>query len=329
LAGKAVTEVAMERGLVRADWRLAVMAAVALLIAVGFMTIGLRGNLAFVIELRAVRLAAMVVVGVAVAVSTVVFQTVCANRIITPSIMGLDALYVFCQTALVFALTGFGFAGMDPRLHFLGNFTAMTCLALVLFLPMLRRRFDLTLMLLTGVVLGVLFRSLTTLLARLLDPNDFAVLQGAVFASFNTVEPGLLLLAGVITVAGVATAWRARHVLDVLALGSDTAIGLGVAWRGTAAGLLVLVAALVSASTALVGPMAFLGLLVVSFAERIMGTSRHAILLPAAALTAIIVLVGGQTVLQHVLGGEGSLGIVVEFVGGIVFLAILFGGSRR
>lgn len=319
----------MQRGLVRHEGRLAMMAAVAVLVGVAFMTIGLRGDLAFVVELRAARLAAMVLVGVAVAVSTVVFQTVCANRIITPSIMGLDALYVFCQTALVFALSGFGFAGIDPRLHFFGNFTAMTSLALALFLPMLRQRFDLTLMLLTGVVLGVLFRSLTTLLARLLDPNDFAVLQGTVFASFNAVEPDLLLLAGVITVAGVAIAWRARHVLDVLALGTDTAIGLGVAWRGTAAGLLVLVAALVSASTALVGPMAFLGLLVVSLTERIVGTNRHAILLPAAALTAIIVLVGGQTILQHALGGEGSLGIVVEFVGGIVFLAILFAGGRR
>ncbi|MGX9115568.1 iron chelate uptake ABC transporter family permease subunit [Mesorhizobium sp. BHbsci] len=324
-----MTEVVMQRGPMRHEGRLAMMAAVAVLVGVAFMTIGLRGNLAFVIELRAVRLAAMVLVGVAVAVSTVVFQTVCANRIITPSIMGLDALYVFCQTALVFALSGFGFAGIDPRLHFLGNFTVMTSLALALFLPMLRRRFDLTLMLLTGVVLGVLFRSLTTLLARLLDPNDFAVLQGALFASFNTVEPDLMLLAGVITVAGVAIAWRARHVLDVLALGTDTAIGLGVAWRGMAAGLLVLVAALVSASTALVGPMAFLGLLVVSLTERIVGTNRHAILLPAAAFTAIIVLVGGQTILQHALGGEGSLGIVVEFAGGIVFLAILFAGGRR
>lgn len=324
-----MTEVVMQRALVRHESRLAMMAAVAVLVGVAFMTIGLRGNLALVIELRAVRLAAMVLVGVAVAVSTVVFQTVCANRIITPSIMGLDALYVFCQTALVFALSGFGFAGIDPRLHFLGNFTAMTSLALALFLPMLRRRFDLTLMLLTGVVLGVLFRSLTTLLARLLDPNDFAVLQGTVFASFNAVEPDLLLLAGVITVACVAIAWRARHVLDVLALGTDTAIGLGLAWRGTAAGLLVVVAALVSASTALVGPMAFLGLLVVSLAERIVGTNRHATLLPAAAFTAIIVLVGGQTVLQHALHGEGSLGIVVEFVGGLVFLAILFAAGRR
>lgn len=324
-----MTDAAVQRDMVRPDRHLAIMAVLALLACVAFMTIGLRGNLAFAIELRAVRLAAMVVVGVAVAVSTVMFQTVCANRIITPSIMGLDALYIFCQTALVFVLSGFGFAGIDPRLHFLGNFAAMTGLALMLFLPMLRRRFDLTLMLLTGVVLSVLFRSLTTLLARLIDPNDFAVLQGAVFASFNAVEPELLLLAAAITVLGVSIAWRARHALDVLALGSDTAIGLGVAWRVTAGGLLVLVAALVSASTALVGPMAFLGLLVVSLAERIVGTNRHAVLIPAAASTAIIVLVGGQTVLQHVLGGEGSLGIVVEFAGGIVFLAILFAVGRR
>jgi iron complex transport system permease protein len=305
------------------------MAGVALLVCVGFMTIGLRGDLALALELRAVRLAAMLAVGVAVAVSTVVFQTVCANRIVTPSIMGLDALYVFCQTALVFALSGLGFAGIDPRLHFLGNFVAMTGLALALFLPMLSRRFDLTLLLLTGIVLGVLFRSLSALLARLIDPNDFAVLQGAVFASFNAVEPELLLPAGLIAVAGVAIAWRSRHVLDVIALGADTAVGLGVAWRAAAAGLLVLVAALVSASTALVGPMAFLGLLVVSLAERIVGTGRHAVLLPAAALVAVIVLVGGQTLLRHALGGEGTLGIVVEFVGGLVFLAMLFARGRR
>ena len=319
----------MLAGLDRPERRLAVMAGAALLVCAGFMTIGLRGDLVLALELRAVRLAAMLAVGVAVAVSTVVFQTVCANRIITPSIMGLDALYVFCQTALVFGLSGFGFAGIDPRLHFLGNFIVMTGLALALFLPMLSRRFDLTLLLLTGVVLGVLFRSLSALLARLIDPNDFAVLQGAVFASFNAVEPELLLPAGLITVAGVAIAWRSRHVLDVIGLGADTAVGLGVAWRAAAAGLLVLVAALVSASTALVGPMAFLGLLVVSLAERIVGTGRHAVLLPAAALVAVIVLVGGQMLLRHVLGGEGTLGIVVEFVGGLVFLVMLFARGRR
>ena len=313
----------------RANLRLALTGGAALVACVAYMTVGLRGDLALALELRATRLAAMATVGTAVAISTVVFQTVAANRILTPSIMGLDALYVLCQTALVFALSGLGFAGIDPRLHFLGNFAAMTGLALALFLPMLGRRLVLALLLLTGVVLGVLFRSLSTLLARLIDPNDFAVLQGAVFASFSRVEPVLLLPAAVITIAGTALAWRMGHVLDVIALGPDAATGLGVTWRHTAAGLLVLVAALVAAATALVGPLAFLGLLVASLADRIAGTGRHALLLPTAALVAVVVLVGGQTLLQHGLGGEGTLGIVVEFVGGIVFLAMLFTGARR
>ncbi|MDQ6433881.1 iron chelate uptake ABC transporter family permease subunit [Mesorhizobium sp. LHD-90] len=313
----------------RANRGLALTGAAALLACAAYMTVGLRGDLALVLELRVTRLTAMVVVGVAVAVSTVVFQTVCANRIVTPSIMGLDALYVFCQTALVFLLSGFGFAGIDPRLQFFGNFFVMTGLALALFLPMLGRRLDLGLLLLTGVVLGVLFRSLSVLLARLIDPNAFAVLQGAVFASFSRTRPDLLLVAGLIAAAGTVVVWRMRHVLDVIALGQDAATGLGVAWRRTAAWLLVLVAALVAAATALVGPMAFLGLLVASLADRIAGTGRHAVLLPTAALVGVVVLVGGQTLLQHGLGGEGTLGIVVEFVGGVVFLSMLFAGARR
>ncbi|KXF76491.1 iron ABC transporter permease [Paramesorhizobium deserti] len=304
-------------------------AAVALLACAAYMTIGLRGDLALGLELRGLRLGAMICVGVAVAVSTVVFQTLTANRIVTPSIMGLDALYIFCQTALVFALTGLGFAGIDPRLQFFGNFFVMTGLALALFLPLLGRRLDLGLLLLTGVVLGLLFRSLSVLLARLFDPNDFAVLQGAVFASFSRTRPDLLLIAWLITAAGTVVAWRMRHVLDVVALGEEAAVGLGVSWRSVVAGLLALVAALVAAATALVGPMAFLGLLVASITDRVAGTGRHAVLLPAAALVAVVVLVGGQTVLQHGLGGEGTLAIVVEFIGGIIFLVMLFAGVRR
>lgn len=309
--------------------RVVLLALLALACCVAFMTINLRGNLAFALELRGMRLAAMVTVGVAIAVSTVLFQTITANRILTPSIMGLDALYICCQTALVFAMTGFGYAGINPVVGFATNFAIMLALALALFLPMLNRRMDLGLMLLAGVVLGVLFRSITNLLARLIDPNDFAVLQGAVFASFNAVRADTLAVAIIITVIGAAVAWSLRYRLDVFALGRDVSTGLGLSWSRSVTGLLVLVAALVAAATALVGPIAFLGLLVAALAHKIVNSERHAVLLPAAALVAVIVLVGGQTLLQHVFGGEGTLSIVVELVGGIVFLTMLFSGMRR
>jgi iron complex transport system permease protein len=312
-----------------AERRLIGLGLVALLSIVAFMTIGLRGNIAFALELRSVRLLALVQVAVAVAISNVLFQTVTGNRILTPSIMGLDALYLFVQTALVFIFGGLGFAALDPSLKFGGEVAIMIALALALFLPMLFSRMDMGLMLLGGVILGVLFRSLSSLLARLIDPNDFAVVQGASFASFNSINSELVALGTILTIVAVIVAWRSRHVLDILALGGDTATGLGVEWRKTVAGLIMLVAVLVAVSTALVGPVAFFGLLVVALAERVVDSRRHRYMLPAAALTAIIVLVGGQTLLQHALGGASTLGVVIEFVGGTVFLILLLGARKR
>ncbi|GBD50481.1 iron chelate uptake ABC transporter family permease subunit [Methylopila sp. Yamaguchi] len=308
---------------------LASLAGLALVATAAFLGLNLRGDLAFALELRGVRLLALVLVAVAVAASTVTFQTVTANRILTPAIMGLDALYAFGQTALVFGLGAYGFASLDPRLKFAGESTLMLVMALALFLPLLRARMDVTLMLLSGVVLGVLFRSLSALLIRLVDPTAFAAIQGASFASFNAVRSDLLAIAGVVTILAVAAIWRARHALDVLALGADPATGLGLDWRRSAVGLLALTALLVAVSTALVGPVVFLGLFVVAVAERLVDTRRHAVLLPAAALVGVVILVGGQALLQHGLGGEGALGIVVEFLGGVVFLALLISEARR
>ncbi|MGK9052818.1 iron chelate uptake ABC transporter family permease subunit [Neorhizobium petrolearium] len=311
------------------DRRLLYLGLAALLCVAAFMTIGLRGNIGFVLGLRAAKLAALLQVSVSIAVSTVIFQTVTGNRILTPSIMGLDALYLFGQMLLVFLLGGMGYAALDPQLKFGGEVLVLMALATGLLLPMLRRRVDMGLMLLAGVIFGVLFRSLHSLLARLIDPNDFAVVQGASFANFNDVRTELLVFAAVLTLVGAAIAWRARHVLDIVALGPDAATGLGVTWARTVTGLLLLVSALVAVSTALVGPVAFFGLLVVAVAERLVDTRRHAVLLPAAALTAVFILVGGQTLFQHALGNSSTLGVVIEFAGGLVFLLLLVLGSRK
>lgn len=309
--------------------RILLLGVIALACAVAFMTIGLRGNIGFVLGLRVVKLAALVEVGITIAISTVVFQTVTGNRILTPSIMGIDALYLFGQILLVFLFGGLAYTTLDERLKFSGEIIVLMALTICLILPMLRLRWDMGLMLLVGVVLGVLFRSLHLLLARLIDPNDFAVVQGGSFANFNDVNAELLVVASVLCLTSVFYIWRARHVLDVMALGRDAAIGLGVDWQRSITIHLLLVSLLVAVSTALVGPVAFLGLLVVALAERIVDSRRHALLMPAAALTAIIVLVGGQSLFQHVLGNSSTLSVVIEFAGGIVFLVLLWRGSRK
>ena len=306
------------------DRRLLSLAAVALIMIVLFMTVNIRGDVMFAMELRGVRLLALLLVSVSVALSTLVFQTITANRILTPSIMGMDALYILLQTVLVFSLSGLGYAALDPEAKFSVEVVLMIGLALALFLPLLRYSNALVLMLLGGIVLGVLFRSLSSLLARMIDPNDFAVVQNVSYANFNTVNADLLLPSVVLTLIALIICWRARHALDVLLLGKPTAIGLGVNWRLFSVAMLVLVGALVAVSTALVGPVTFLGLLVVALGRKLADTSRHGHTILTSCLVGIILLVGGQTLLSHGFGNAVPLGVLIEFFGGIAFIVILF-----
>lgn len=62
-----------------------------------FMTLNVKGDWDFVLNLRLTKLAALLMVAYAVGVSTQLFQTLTNNPILTPSILGFDSLYVFCR----------------------------------------------------------------------------------------------------------------------------------------------------------------------------------------------------------------------------------------
>jgi iron complex transport system permease protein len=110
------------------------------------------------------------------------------------------------------------------------------------------------------------------------------VVQSSSFASFGAADTELLGLAAGLSAPALLGAWSRRHRLDVLALGRDQAIDLGADHRRSVVLVLALVAALVSLSTALAGPVTFLGPLVSALAHLVMRTHRHALILPGAAL---------------------------------------------
>ena len=315
---------------------LLLLALATLAVAVAFLTVGLRGPVDLVLMLRGRRLAAICVVAVATAVSTVIFQTIAGNRLLTPSIMGLDALYALVQTALVFAFGSLWLLDVNPRLLFFLEAGMMVAFALALYRWLfLGRGRSLHLMLLVGVVLGLLFRSITNLLQRMIDPNEFVVLQERLFASFNGVALDLLAISAAVLAVVLVVVWRMRDTLDVLLLGRDQAIGLGVDHRRTVSLVLLLVALQVAVATALVGPLngfepiSFFGLLVATLAHAVLPGFRHRHLLPAAAMLGILVLAGGQLLLEQLLGLGSTVGIVTEFAGGIVFIIMLLKGIAR
>ena len=306
------------------------LAIAAVLVTVAFLVVDVQGSWAFALELRATKVAAMALVAVAVAVSTVVFQTLTTNRILTPSIMGFDALYLLIQSAAVFAFGAVTFVSAPPPVRFGVEVALMIGFAWVLF----RRLFrvgdqNLYLLVLSGIVLGTLFGSLTSLVNRLIDPNEFQTLQDLLFASFTTVDEQLLLVSAVAVAGASGYAWYHRRVLDVVALGHDQALNLGVDHHPIVRRQLAAVAVLVSVSTALVGPVTFFGLLVANLARQLLGTFRHRWTMPGAALLGVGALVGGQLVLEHVLGLGTALAVIVNFVGGVYFLALLLREARQ
>lgn len=310
--------------------RLALLAAAALAVSAVYLLAGLGPKWPFVLGLRATRLGGIAVVGVAVAVATVLFQTVSRNRILTPQIMGFDALFLLGQTALVAALGPIGFAALPGPAKFAAETALLTGAALLLFGTLLGRGAqDILRMILTGVILGILFRSTAGFLTRLMDPNAFVIVQAEAAASFSRVDAGLLPAAGAATAAAAGVALWFGPRLDVLALGRPAAVSLGLRHEATVLGVLALVAVLVAVATALVGPMAFLGLIVAALARPLAGTDRHRPLLLTAMVLAVLMLAAGQTLFERALGQQSALSAVVEFAGGLVFLGLLMKGRLR
>ena len=310
--------------------RLTIVALLALAACVAFMTLEARGNWDFVLPFRGRKLVGLVLVAYAIAVSTVLFQTMTANRILTPSIMGFDAIYMLIQTIIVFLFGSGRLMTLDPRYRFLLEASLMIAFAGALYFWLfVNSGRSLQLLLLVGIVFGTMFRSLTNFLQRLIEPNDFAVLADASFASFNAIDPTLLGVAALITFAVSAVIFFYRDRFDVLTLGRDHATALGLNYRGTITIMLVGVIVLVAVSTALVGPVTFFGLIVANVAYLIAGTHTHKYVLPMAALLGILTLVGGQTLLERVFEFNTTLSIIIECVGGLLFIALVLKGKSR
>ncbi|WP_347955376.1 iron chelate uptake ABC transporter family permease subunit [Gordonia aichiensis] len=257
-------------------------------------------------------------------VATVLFHTVTHNRILTPSIIGLDALYVLIQTVGV-AIVGARFVdNSDTVWQFLLQTAAMVLFAGVLYRWMFSGRFaSLFLLLLAGVVMGLAFRALSEFLQRLISPSDFDALQIKLFGRLGSVNTELLPIAAVICAVVGVIVWRRRRVLDVLLLGRESATGLGVDHRRELTLALVLIAVLVSVSTALVGPLTFFGFIIATLAYQLAGDWRHRATVPMAVLLGVFTLAVGQFVLTNVFYAAGTLTVIIEFCGGVVFLAIL------
>ncbi|HEY4553863.1 MAG TPA: iron chelate uptake ABC transporter family permease subunit [Bacillaceae bacterium] len=303
------------------------------LVAAGFCSLylfhDLNGSFDYALPRRGIKVLAMLLTGAAIAYATVVFQTITHNRILTPSIMGLDSLYLLIQTFIIFFLGSDHITVVNKQVNFILSVGAMVVFALMLYRFLFKRgQQPIYFLLLIGIIVGTFFQSISTFLQVLIDPNEFQIVQDKMFASFNNVNGDLVWLSLILITAAIVIGWRSIPYLDVLSLGRDTAINLGVPYDKIVKQMLVLSAVLIAVSTALVGPITFFGLIVANLSYQFFKTYKHGVLITGAIVMSVVALVGGQWVVERIFTFSTTLSVIINFVGGIYFIYLLLKESR-
>lgn len=280
-------------------------------------------------QLRVKTLVVIAIVTAAQSIATVSFQTVTHNRILTPGIMGFESLYRLIQTAAVFFLGAAGITFVTGLTQFLAQIALMVGFAALLYGWLFGgKRGNLQVTLLIGIVIGGGLGALATFLQRLLTPSEFDLLTARLIGSVaqardEYIVPSIIIVA----LAGGALWWHSRQ-LNVLSLGKDAAVNLGINHRRQTLYVLVLTAVLMAVSTALIGPMTFLGFLVAMIAYQLADTYDHRYIFPMAWLVGFVLMTSAHFVLRHLFYAQGSVGIIIELVGGAFFLFYILRKGR-
>lgn len=281
-------------------------------------------NYSFFLSLRIPKVLAIILASVAISVSSLVFQTITNNRILTPSILGFDSLYVMIQVIIVVSLGSMSMWFNDPIVNFLLSTLIMIGFSLLLFgLYFRRKNSNVFTLLLIGIVCGSLFSSVTSFFTMLIDPNEFAVLQNSMFASFNNVNGDLVYWSIIPLTICFTYLYRISNTLDVLWLGADNAKSLGVDTQKLTIRVMLVLTIMIAVSTALVGPVLFFGLIVVSLTREMFNRYQHRFLMLACSLLSVVLLVGGQFLIEKVFSFDTTISVIINFAGGSYFLYLL------
>ncbi|EAH5835241.1 iron ABC transporter permease [Campylobacter coli] len=303
--------------------KILILAFLTLIMALVFVFAGLKDFDEYALKNRFLQIAAIVIVAICIAVSTVIFQTLCNNKILTPAIIGLDSLYMLLQSALVFSL---GSANLSVYRNDI--LACMVVFSLGLYKILFSSDKSIYLIMLLGLIFGTLFSTLSSFFEILIDPDEFMIIQGRMFASFDNVAFDVLALAYIVTLLSFIWIFRYMKFLDPLSLGKDLSINLGINYQKISKHLMIIIAILTSISTALVGPITFLGLLVVNITYELFKTAKHSILLLACILISILALLGGVFFVSRIFDYNTTISVIINFLGGIYFIYLVLKGNK-
>lgn len=312
--------------------KLLIMLALVVLCAAGYMLIEV--NFAnpklfqYAMKLRTPKLVVMLITAFAIGGASIVFQSVINNTIVTPCLLGMNSLYTLIHTAVVFFLGSGSLIATNANLSFAVDVVLMGISATLIYSWIFKKtRHNVLYVLLVGTVLTSFFGSIQSTLTRVMDPNEYDTLLTTLVASFNNINSEIIVFSLILLAVIIFVLRRELALLDVLTLGKAQAINLGVDYDRCIRRLLLGVTLCIAVATAMVGPISFLGLIIANLSRQLLKTYRHSQLILGSALFGMIVLVGGQLIVEHVYTYSVPVSVFITVGGGLYFLYLLL--SRK
>lgn len=310
--------------------RLSILAILAVLSCILFLTLNVNMKyFDYVMSIRVPKIIAIVITAFCIGMASILFQSVINNHIVTPCLLGMNSLYILIHTLVIFLFGSKSIVFQSKQLAFGIDLIIMSVLALVIYGFMFKKmKGNVLYILLTGTVMASLFESISSTLQRVIDPNEYIILQSKIIASFSRVNADLIPYT-LIKIIGILFFVRKElKFLDVLTLGKHQAINLGVDYEKSIRKMLIAVTLLITVATALVGPISFLGLILANLSRQLFKTYKHRVLVPGSILIGIIVLLVGQAIIEQVLSYSTTIAVFINIFGGSYFLYLLLRDTK-
>lgn len=311
-----------------------VMIVLVLLASAAYMLVEVRFDnpklFRYAMKIRTPKLIVMMITAFAIGGASIVFQSIINNTIVTPCLLGMNSLYTLIHTAVYFVAGSASILAVNSNLAFVVDLVLMGITATVIYSYLFKKtKHNVLYVLLIGTVLTSFFSSIQTTLTRIMDPNEYDTLLATLVASFNNINTEVILLSLILLAVLIFVLRRELGLLDVLTLGKDQATNLGVDYDKNIRHLLLGVTLCIAVATAMVGPISFLGLIIANLARQLLKTYRHTQLILGSTLFGMIVLIGGQLLVEHVFSYTIPVSVFISVGGGIYFLYLLLASSRK
>ena len=308
--------------------KLWILLALVLIACIGYMTWNVNFSnqklFLYAMKIRTPKLLVMLITALSIGSASIVFQSVINNHIVTPCLLGMNSLYTLIHTAIVFLVGSGSLFATNTNLAFALDLVLMVIIATIIYGYLFKKtNHNILYVLLIGTVLSSLFSSMQSTMVRVMDPNDYDQLLTSLVASFSNVTAEIIIICVVLLAVLAFVLRKELALLDVITLGKNQAINLGVDYDRCIRKLLIGVTVCIAIATAMVGPISFLGLIIANLSRQLLKTYRHTQLILGSALIGMVILIGGQLIVERIFVYSVPVSVFITLWGGIYFLYLL------